>query len=79
MATVTGSTTKFIKVKFLEMQEERLIKERLIVVSNRLPFVVRKNDVNGKLERKSRQVLSTKISFFKDYCQGIQGFKLIWK
>ena len=68
MATVTGTTPKFIKVKFLEMQEERLIKERLIVVSNRLPFVVRKNDINGKLERTSRQVPRTKISFFIDCC-----------
>lgn len=44
------------------MQEERFIKERLIVVSNRLPFVITKNDVDGKLERKSRQVLLYKIS-----------------
>lgn len=30
--------------------------ERLIVVSNRLPFVLKRDDVTGKLVRKSRQV-----------------------
>lgn len=60
----TDQVHKMVETQILVTQSEPQIKNSMIVVSNRLPFVLKKDPKTGELSRSARYVKITNARFF---------------